>query len=83
MRAAVLHGPRDLRFDAAAADPQLAPGEVLVRVARAGLCGSDLHVYRTGDFITSFPVTPGHEVVGTVVAVCLHSVKSLSSICTS
>ena len=69
MRAAVLHAPRDLRFDPAAPDPAAAPGEVLVRVARAGLCGSDLHVYRTGDFITAFPVTPGHEVVGTVVAV--------------
>ncbi len=68
MRAAVLHGPRDLRFDPAAADPVPAPGEVLVRVARAGLCGSDLHVYRTGDFISTFPVTPGHEVVGTVTA---------------
>ena len=68
MRAAVLHGPRDLRFDPAAAAPVPAAGEVLVRVARAGLCGSDLHVYRTGDFITAFPVTPGHEVVGTVAA---------------
>ena len=68
MRAAVLHGPRDLRFDPAAAQPVAAPGEVLVRIARAGLCGSDLHVYRTGDFITAFPVTPGHEVVGTVTA---------------
>jgi (R,R)-butanediol dehydrogenase / meso-butanediol dehydrogenase / diacetyl reductase len=67
MRAAVLHGPRDLRFDAAAPDPGPAPGEVLVRVARAGLCGSDLHVWRTGDFIATFPVVPGHEVVGTVV----------------
>jgi len=69
MRAAVLHGPGDLRFDAAAPDPVPGSGEVLVRVARAGLCGSDLHVYRTGDFITAFPVTPGHEVVGTVVAI--------------
>ena len=69
MRAAVLHGSRDLRFDAAAPDPVPAPGEVLVRVARAGLCGSDLHVWRTGEFIATFPVVPGHEVVGTVVAV--------------
>ena len=54
MRAAVLHGSRDLRFDAAAPDPVPAPGEVLVRVARAGLCGSDLHVWRTGEFIATF-----------------------------
>ena len=67
MRACVLHGVRDLRLDAAAPDPAPASGEVLVRVARAGLCGSDLHVWRTGDFISTFPVVPGHEVVGTVV----------------
>ena len=66
MRACVLHGVRDLRFETAV-DPAPASGEVLVRVARAGLCGSDLHVWRTGDFIASFPVVPGHEVVGTVV----------------
>jgi (R,R)-butanediol dehydrogenase/meso-butanediol dehydrogenase/diacetyl reductase len=57
----------DLRFDATAPDPEPVAGEVLVRVARAGLCGSDLHVYRTGDFVSGFPVVPGHEVVGTVV----------------
>jgi (R,R)-butanediol dehydrogenase/meso-butanediol dehydrogenase/diacetyl reductase len=67
MRAAVLHGPRDLRSNAAAPEPVPAPGEVLVRVARAGLCGSDLHVWRTGDFVTTFPVVPGHEVVGRVM----------------
>jgi (R,R)-butanediol dehydrogenase / meso-butanediol dehydrogenase / diacetyl reductase len=68
MRADVLHGPRDLRASSDVADPVPAPGEVLVRVARAGLCGSDLHVWRTGDFVRTFPVVPGHEVVGTVVA---------------
>jgi (R,R)-butanediol dehydrogenase/meso-butanediol dehydrogenase/diacetyl reductase len=66
MRACVLRGVRDLRFEASAPDPEPAAGEVLIRVARAGLCGSDLHVFRTGDFIASFPVVPGHEVVGTV-----------------
>jgi (R,R)-butanediol dehydrogenase/meso-butanediol dehydrogenase/diacetyl reductase len=67
MRAAVLHGPRDLRVERVMV-PEPPPGEVLVRVARAGLCGSDLHVWRTGDFVSAFPVTPGHEVVGTVVS---------------
>lgn len=67
MRAAILHGPRDLRFAHIAPKPVPAPGEVLVRVACAGLCGSDLHVWKTGDFISSFPVVPGHEVVGRVI----------------
>jgi (R,R)-butanediol dehydrogenase / meso-butanediol dehydrogenase / diacetyl reductase len=67
MKACVLHGVRDLRYEATSPDPAPVAGEVLVRVARTGLCGSDLHVFRTGDFIASYPVVPGHEVVGTVV----------------
>jgi (R,R)-butanediol dehydrogenase/meso-butanediol dehydrogenase/diacetyl reductase len=63
--AARLHGPRDLRIEPA---PTRAPddGEIVVRVAYAGVCGSDLHVWRTGDFVPAFPVTPGHEVAGVV-----------------
>ena len=38
MRAAVLHAPRDLRVEAAAA-PVPGAGEVVVRVAASGLCG--------------------------------------------
>lgn len=41
-------------------------GEVLVRIAYAGICGSDLHVYRKGMFVTSTPVTMGHEFCGVV-----------------
>jgi 2-desacetyl-2-hydroxyethyl bacteriochlorophyllide A dehydrogenase len=46
-----------------------APGEALVRVAWAGVCGSDLHVLRSGAWVTYWPATLGHEVVG-VVAEC-------------
>ncbi len=41
-------------------------GEALVRVAWAGVCGSDLHVLRTGAWVTYWPATLGHEVVGVV-----------------
>ncbi len=43
--------------------------EVRVRVAYAGICGSDLHVFETGAYVPRFPVTPGHEVSGRVEAV--------------
>jgi 2-desacetyl-2-hydroxyethyl bacteriochlorophyllide A dehydrogenase len=43
-------------------------GEALVRVEWVGVCGSDLHVLRTGDWVRSWPATPGHEFVGVVVA---------------
>jgi len=43
-------------------------GEATIRVAWAGICGSDLHVLRTGAWVSYWPATLGHEVVGVVVA---------------
>ncbi|MEU6995365.1 alcohol dehydrogenase catalytic domain-containing protein [Streptomyces sp. NPDC046465] len=51
--------------------PEPRPGEVLVEVAAAGICMSDREVYdghRDAAFVR-YPVTPGHEWSGTVVAV--------------
>lgn len=48
--------------------PTPGPGEVLIEVARAGICGTDLHILE-GDYeLARFPLTPGHEFSGTVVA---------------
>lgn len=44
------------------------PGELLVEVDWAGVCGSDLHVLRSGDWVTDWPSTLGHEVTGRVAA---------------
>ena len=46
------------------ADP--GPGEALVRVEWAGVCGSDLHVIRTGAWVSEWPATLGHEIYGWV-----------------
>ncbi len=48
--------------------PSPGPGEVLVKVAACGVCRTDLHVIdgELPDIV--YPVTPGHEVVGTVAA---------------
>ncbi|MFD1933347.1 MULTISPECIES: zinc-binding dehydrogenase [Nonomuraea] len=48
--------------------PRLMPGEVLVRVELATICGSDLHTI-AGDRPTPLPTVLGHEAVGTVEAV--------------
>jgi D-arabinitol dehydrogenase (NADP+) len=48
--------------------PEPLPGEVRVRVERAGVCGTDLHIH-DGTFFARFPLIPGHEVVGIVEAV--------------
>ena len=45
--------------------PQPGPGEVLLRVVAAGVCGTDLHLH-DGQFLAAFPLIPGHEVVGIV-----------------
>src|SRR3954465_13247154 len=42
------------------------PDEALIRVEWAGLCGSDLHVMRTGDWVVDWPATLGHEIYGRV-----------------
>ena len=47
--------------------PEPAPGEVLIRVEVCGVCRTDLHVTE-GDLPPhKSPVTPGHEVIGTIV----------------
>jgi 2-desacetyl-2-hydroxyethyl bacteriochlorophyllide A dehydrogenase len=66
MRAAVLHGPRDLRIEEVAV-PSPAPNEVLVAVDAVGLCGSDLHFY-TGDRTLKGPTVLGHEITGRIAA---------------
>jgi L-iditol 2-dehydrogenase len=69
MYAAVLHAPRDLRYEQVPV-PSAGPGEVLVRITTNGLCGSDVHFYREGKlgpFIVSKPYIPGHEACGVVV----------------
>ena len=54
MKALVIHAPKDLRLEAytAAEGPDLKPGEVRIRTAAGGVCGSDLHYYHHGGFGT-------------------------------
>ncbi|TIV45838.1 MAG: L-idonate 5-dehydrogenase, partial [Mesorhizobium sp.] len=49
MRAVVLRRPLDLDVEERAT-PEPGPGEVLVRITRGGICGSDLHYFRHGGF---------------------------------
>ncbi|WP_111768734.1 zinc-dependent alcohol dehydrogenase [Nakamurella deserti] len=62
MRAAVLHAPGDLRVEdrPAAAAPR--PGQVRLRVVRAGLCGTDASEFDHGPVLT--PLTTAHPVTG-------------------
>ncbi|MDO8685697.1 MAG: galactitol-1-phosphate 5-dehydrogenase [Clostridiales bacterium] len=67
MKACVLHGIGDLRFEVAPA-PTPAKGEVLIRIKASGICGSDIpRVFTKGTYC--FPTIPGHEFAGQIVAV--------------
>lgn len=67
MKAAVLHAPADLRVEDVPV-PEIGPAEVLVKVAAAGICGSDIgRVMVTGTY--HFPTIPGHEFSGIVAGV--------------
>ena len=48
--------------------PEPKAGEVLVRMRRIGVCGSDIHVWHGKHPFTSYPVTQGHEVSGEIAA---------------
>ena len=71
MKAAVLHKPLDLRVEMVDA-PQVGARDVLVRMRRVGICGSDVHFYlrgRIGSFVVKKPLILGHECSGEVVEV--------------
>jgi L-iditol 2-dehydrogenase len=63
MRASRLHGIRDMRIEELPR-PTPGPGEVLLKVASVGVCGSDVHYYlhgRIGSQVVTSPITMGHE----------------------
>ena len=71
MKALICHAPEDLRIDAQEEELP-GPGQLQVRVAFGGICGSDLHYYQHGGFGTiriQQPMVLGHEVAGQVEAV--------------
>jgi L-iditol 2-dehydrogenase len=69
MRGVLRVGPREVRV-ADVPRPRLEPGTAIVRVLASGICGSDLHIYRS--LGQPEPRPSGHEVAGEVVAVAPH-----------
>src|SRR5579859_4517953 len=80
MRAAVYHGPRDVRVELVSDPSPPERGEVLLRVGRAGICGTDAHEYLHGPVLVPLrqrhpasghvgPTILGHEFAGEIVEV--------------
>jgi L-gulonate 5-dehydrogenase len=67
MIAGILYADRDIRLGQAP-DPHIQTDEVLLKTSFAGICGTDLHIYR-GEFHSrvSFPAIQGHEFGGTIL----------------
>jgi len=66
MRAAVYRGVNDMRVETVPV-PAIGPGELLIKVATCGICGTDLKKIHTGSH--SAPRIFGHEMSGTIVRV--------------
>jgi L-idonate 5-dehydrogenase len=70
MKTIVIHQAKDLRIEERP-EEKPGPGEVQVRLATGGVCGSDLHYYNHGGFGTvrlKEPMILGHEVSGWISA---------------
>lgn len=72
MKAAVIHGPLDLRVEEVA-DPDPGPGEIAIRTVAASICNAtDVHIWEGSlgeELRPPYPHVLGHERAGVVVAV--------------
>ncbi len=66
MRAVVFERPGEV-VEREVPTPEARPGEVVVRVAACGVCGTDAHIFR-GEYMSEYPIVGGHELGGTIAA---------------
>src|SRR6516165_6856679 len=65
MKGAILHGPRDVRFEEVPEPKILQPTDAIIRLSASCICGSDLWPFRGLNEVTS-PMAMGHEYCGIV-----------------
>jgi len=71
MKAAVLYKPYDIRLEEVET-PKIRADQVLVRVRAVGICGSDVHYYKTGRaglYVVKEPIILGHECSGEIAEI--------------
>lgn len=66
MKALVCVGPNEVRIEERE-NPKAGPGEVLLRIRRVGVCGTDFHIFTGKQPFFSYPRLIGHELAGEVV----------------
>jgi len=67
MKSIIYSGAQDIRVEEKSL-PEIAPGEVLIKVAYVGVCGSDMNIYQGVHPRAKAPLVMGHEFSGTIVA---------------
>jgi len=67
MKAAVLVKPQKFEIQERPI-PEPGAGEVLIKVSRCGICGTDIHIFNGHYAADSLPMVPGHEFTGTIAA---------------
>lgn len=61
MKALRFYGMGDIKLEDIPLPGHVPDGYVRLKVLAAGVCGSDIHNLKTGQWISKIPVTPGHE----------------------
>src|SRR5207247_858673 len=69
VKAAVFHGPRDVRIEDVAEPDSPGGGDVVLEVVRAAICGTDAAEWDHGPVLCRPGVVLGHEFVGRVVGI--------------
>ncbi len=68
MRAVIIDTPGNMQVGSLP-DPTPKPDELVIRVGACGICGTDLHIVDGDSPLACYPIVPGHEFAGEVVAV--------------
>ena len=69
MKQAIMTNPGNIEFRDVEAPVELASNEILLKIQRIGVCGSDIHVFHGEHPATPYPVVQGHEYSATIEAV--------------
>ena len=69
MRQAIMTQPGEIQFKDVIQPNDLASNEVLLKIQRIGVCGSDIHVFHGEHPATPYPVVQGHEYSATIEAI--------------
>lgn len=68
MRREIVDAPHKIHFETVPV-PEIGADQVLVKIRKIGICGSDIHVYHGQHAFVTYPLTQGHEVSGSIAKV--------------